>query len=641
MRRKSLIIVFLFPLFSFGQSVWNEKLTYSASEKKVPEILFEVSDLVDFDFSYDSKILSSSTRISVNIENDELKKLIEEVALKSELKYTLHERQVVFYKKNTQAQKSHQMITGIVKDLSDGSPLAGVKVSEPFLNMSQVSNEEGEFNLDLNVPSYTLYLTFQKDGYRERTMKFKAYDDNFLTAQLEKLDSADMDPALLAMTQDEDITKEDVSVPIIKANMVAKNDTVKKQELIEPIDDAFWTVTFIPKSYREKMSADSPLVYQPFQFGVYPGVSTDLGKEPYTITQGISMNVFTGLSAGIEGVQMSMLANINRFNVYGAQVSGLVNLSGGHTYGAQVAGLVNQSNMKIHGVQAAGIYNLAGLNMRGVQAAGITNITRGKVEGLQVAGINNLATESIYGMQLSGLVNTANSTVNGMQITGLVNTSRKKINGVQLAGFMNLAEHTDGAQLAGFFNYSHKLSGFQLGFINVVDSLKHGTSLGFFSFVKNGYRRHEISASDAGFVTYQFKSGTNSIYNIFSVGGLMPYPVTGNEEDTSTYWTFGYGLGTMLIRPESRIWSNVELMAYSINENGWSDQINMLNKLNLNFGIRLKNRFSIFFGPSLNNYIYHSSLTPAPIIPKDLLYTTTSGDINVDFWMGFNAGIQF
>lgn len=157
----------------------------------------------------------------------------------------------------------------------------------------------------------------------------------------------------------------------------------------------------------------------------------------------------------------------------------------GSVKGVEIGGLFNENKRDMTGVQVAGLLNITKNNMNGVQYSGLTNIT-GKAIGVQIAGLNNIAQEVI---------------------------------GIQLAGLANMATNVKGVQISGLYNQARNLKGFQIGVINVVDSVEKGGTIGLINIVKkNGYREVELSATDYQNIGINYKSGTKTLYTIFSAG---------------------------------------------------------------------------------------------------------------------------
>jgi hypothetical protein len=104
----------------------------------------------------------------------------------------------------------------------------------------------------------------------------------------------------------------------------------------------------------------------------------------------------------------------------------------------------------LKGVEMGGVFNIEKKDVKGVQAAGIVNIVGGHVEGVQMAGSHNIVLDSVKGVQAAGICNTARQ-VSGMQIAGVINITRK-LKGVQI-GVVNIADTSDGISI-GVINLS-------------------------------------------------------------------------------------------------------------------------------------------------------------------------------------------
>jgi len=147
--------------------------------------------------------------------------------------------------------------------------------------------------------------------------------------------------------------------------------------------------------------------YNPYQISLTPGLSSQ-GLFNSQVVNQVSLNVVGGHTAGVNGVEVGGVFNINQ--------------------------------QQARYFQAAGLFNLVGNGMQGVQAAGISNIVVRDVSGVQVAGINNRA-RNVGGAQLVGLFNVAEN-VKGIQLAGIVNIAGK-VSGVQLSGLINVADSSD------------------------------------------------------------------------------------------------------------------------------------------------------------------------------------------------------
>lgn len=376
------------------------------------------------------------------------------------------------------------------------------------------------------------------------------------------------------------------------------------------------------------------------------------GLDNYKMVNRVSVNIFAGLSGGTNGVEVGSFANINRKDMTGGQFGGFANIIGGNVKGLQAAGFVNTVVGSLEGAQLSGFHNYAADSIKGTQAAGFSNMAKGNVEGAQIAGFVNLATASSKGLQAAGFSNTVVGNLTGTQAAGFVNLATDSVLGGQVAGFVNYAKRTKGAQVAGFVNitpqdvegfqvagfvnYAKKVKGIQLGFLNVADSVD-GVSVGFLSVVIKGYHKLELKGTETMHLNASFKTGVNKFYNIFSAGV--------NFSD-KTRWAFGYGVGTYVpFNEKSGI--NVDLVANHINEEeAWTDNLNLLNRLDINYSYKLAKHLELAAGPALNvlvseYYDIENAQIGSNIAPYSFYDHTTSSGTNVKMWVGGSLAMRF
>lgn len=403
----------------------------------------------------------------------------------------------------------------------------------------------------------------------------------------------------------------------------------------------------------------------PFQFTfMFPPFSTN-GMDNANYVNNLSINIFTGLSGGVDGIEMGGFINVDRFFVKGFQAAGFGNSVSGYVDGVQLAGFYNVATGNVKSVQGAGFINTTGGNQFGLQGAGFANIVGGELFGFQGAGFMNLVGGKVSGVQGAGFMNVSGDTMVGIQGAGFVNVAggfnkgvqgagfgniagRGKVN-VQGAGFFNLAEEVEGIQAAGFINVASYVRGIQAaGFINICDSID-GVPLGIINIVKyNGYRRFELAVSETQYANASFKLGVSRLYTIFSVAK----PV-----GPASRWMFGAGLGSEFPLSEK---SALNLELRSMQEMWMGDsraprffhmnRYNHHNQLSVTFGRDLGNSAAFFVGPTLNVAVaqtaaYVDSFIPwEPLSPNWAFFDRTynfRNQTNVAIWIGVKGGIRF
>ena len=123
---------------------------------------------------------------------------------------------------------------------------------------------------------------------------------------------------------------------------------------------------------------------RPVQLSFIPGWSTN-GPLNAQEKNNFSINLIGGSAAGLDGVELGGVFNIDTRKVKGAQLAGVLNIVGDSVKGAQLAGVANTAK-RVKGAQLAGVYNQAD-NVQGIQAAGVLNKTH-HLKGIQLGVIN-------------------------------------------------------------------------------------------------------------------------------------------------------------------------------------------------------------------------------------------------------------
>jgi len=386
---------------------------------------------------------------------------------------------------------------------------------------------------------------------------------------------------------------------------------------------------------------------RPFQMTfMFPPFSTN-GIDNARIVNNLSLNLFTGVSGGVDGVELGGFINVDRFFVRGFQAAGFGNTVGGSVDGLQFAGFYNANGGNVRYVQGAGFINVTGGHQYGLQGAGFGNVVGGNLGGFQGSGFFNVAGGSVTGLQAAGFINVAGGFSQGVQAAGFGNVSGNGPVNLQAAGFFNVADSVQGLQAAGFINVAGTVEGVMAaGFINVCDSID-GVPIGFINIVrKNGYRSLELSVSETQYASVSFRMGVERLYTIYSFG--KPFGPTDR-------WMYGFGLGTQFGLGE-KMFMNVEAMAnHEIifePSTGFPDfgifyhpPLNMHNQLRVMIGSDLGNFAQWFVGPTLNvGLAYTDELYNIDPLAPGWAVSFTSGnrrEIETSLWIGARGGIRF
>jgi len=369
----------------------------------------------------------------------------------------------------------------------------------------------------------------------------------------------------------------------------------------------------------EQGPEDAPAGTKSWQISVFPFIGTQGVYTNYYIYN-LSLNVFAGVTGGVDGVELGGFVNMNRYTMNGLQASGFGNIVNGEVNGVQIAGFFNLNNSRANGFQGAGFVNVINSDADVIQASGFTNVINGNLNGIQATGFANVVSGD-----------------SEIQASGFVNVTGGKVTGLQASGFVNVSREIEGLQMAGFVNVAKNVKGMQLGMVNVADSVD-GIPIGLLSIVRNGYRKLELSAGDAMNLNLGFKIGVRRFYNFLTLGTQFI--------GSNSVFSYGYGFGSEVnLRPNEHL--NLELMAHRLideNERLWNhERVNLLNQLRVSYTKDIDARLQFFAGPVLN-VLVTSNIEENNVLKDIAPYHMLDFDgtrVNTRMWLGINAGLRF
>ena len=650
MKIKSTAVILFFIAFCLhtsvsAQELLNRKISIEQDKISIENLLKEIEEKADLSFSYNPDNLATDSIIEVSFKDQEVDSILRKslglgfefkqnhkhiIIIKSKVK-TEKETSETIYQKLPEDFKNKYNISGIIYDSETNTPITNTEIVIEHYD-SYSSNEKGFYKIELSDDRPVISIIVRKEEYLERAI-------------VAEPGASDINVSLTRRVQ-----------PV----KVASGPMEPEIQFKRNINDHLITKALVPKEQRE---SKKEVKRKAFQLSFLPMVGTN-HIESGNYTNDISLNIIAGYSSGVNSIELGGFTNIVRNQVNGIQGAGFANIVGGNVNGVQGAGFYNQSK-NINGVQGSGFANVALGNITGVQGAGFANVALGQhnigqgagfanyaenhvqiqgagfmniaehVSGIQGAGFMNIA-DKAHALQGAGFMNIAD-TVYGMQGAGFMNIAGEA-KALQASGFMNIADNIKGAQLSGFINFADNVKGVQASFINVADSV-NGISIGFLSFVKKGFTHLEINNTELFDFNFSFKTGVRHFYNILSVG-YDPF------QAGIPNWSVAYGIGSEF-KLSHKTALNLELSGHHINENStWTNAVNEVYRMDVNFSWYLAKNFAIYGGPSLNVQVsdwynsteghFLSSIAPYSIN----VYTNSLKEIQTRMWFGWKFGIR-
>jgi hypothetical protein len=430
-----------------------------------------------------------------------------------------------------------------------------------------------------------------------------------------------------------------------------------------------------------------------FQVSLFPGISTN-GISSGSYINKYSINLFGGLSAANQNVELGLITNSHFRTSSGIQIAGLANIIGTNAFvnltlseeralihddfevnnkGIQIAGILNYVLNHASGIQLSGGFNHVGNDFKGIQLAGIGNSTGGFSVGFHAAGLYNLAKESVAGVQISTLFNYTDAYLSGTQI-GLINKARwmqgrnstpfTKARSMQI-GLFNFSGKMHGTQV-GLINFGGEARGKQFGLINFYRRFKSkenanaGTPVGLLNLGSTGsvFRIHfnEIFPVNVEYTTGNCQNCT------WTVAGPIGMPYADNNKKLNqnalilgfdparNTWGFGWGFQKILynkfsIKPfhplnEKRIITYGVKFLHLNRTMSLDKAFNMVTRLNLEWGKRKK--FLYWYAGVSVNYFLADPETDgiAFVIRSKEISTGKLFGKDSKFWPGYTVGLQ-
>lgn len=598
----------------------QKKISLNIEKATLADVLNQLKEQYGLRFSYLNNDLWADTVYNYQVQDAPLDQVLDNLLEKCEAGYKYHNGQIIIKKglpkpvPAKESQKPKEAVNNSVPEdeakvnssASPKSPKIAQAGTEQANETSGTAGDEGSLGISEAEGKKEAALPEEKEELKEQTTGTATESRSIVQGNEE------------GVTEDNNF-ESSAGLATTPAPQEAITRPKPSEDRKENNISAFWQKMPFSAGY------ESDTIVSDFHLGIFYPLSTHGTAAPQHVNK-FSAHLLVGVAAGLEGVELSSIGNIEKNYVKGYQFAGVFNLVANDVQGLQVSGFINKNGGKAEGGQVAGFMNYAGAKVWGVQAAGFMN-RAGSLEGTQLAGFMN-TTGDVEGVQAAGFLNKA-----------------KEVEGAQIAGFYNTAENVKGVQAAGFINRARNVKGFQIAVFNFADSVSGGVPIGFLSFVKNGYRAFEVYSGEDFHANVNFKIGVRKFYNILAAG----IEVNGNQRSG-----FGYGVGSEW-RLNQRFYLTTDAISYGVNEKSFTDnirigsaddqQINILNKLRVLLTWQPGSRFAMFGGPTYNIMVSRYQENPEGPVGSDLVRNTffdrTNRNTNVKMWIGFNAGIRF
>ncbi len=355
-----------------AQSLLDRSISITADQKKLGVILKEISKKGNFYFSYNGRSVPQDSVVSLAVKDQPISTILKQLfkdrftfeERKNYVIITKGLRRLVLINTDLTTEHNSYSVSGIVADEQTGERLMNTSVYEKQQLASALTDEHGYFSLKFKMAAPgPISLTASKLLYHDTTLHL-------------------LQTVLVNSRNDR------------SAYDQAADDTKSVERT------GLGRLLISTRQMIQSINITEFFASRPYQLSVTPGLSTH-GLFSSQVVNRFSLNLVGGYTAGVDGVEIGGLFNINKRNVRYLQVAGIFNLAGGNATGLQLGGAHNRALDTVRGAQLSLFGNDAGARLSGVQVSALHNRTH-QLKGLQI-GLVNVADTS-YGASL-GLLN--------------------------------------------------------------------------------------------------------------------------------------------------------------------------------------------------------------------------------------------
>jgi hypothetical protein len=367
-----LLIGFCHAATGKAQSLFSKPISVNINHQRLADALTEIGKAGNFYFSYSGKVLPKDSLVTIEAKQQPLGQVLTQL-LKSNYEWEERDNYVIItaplkrlalINTDMTVENNDYSVSGIVTDARTGERLMNASVYEKRRLTATLTDDHGYFRLKFRpADSAQIALTASKMAYKDTTLSF-------------------LHPVKISSRSDRNVYQQYRS----KGNRV---------------ETAGFGRLFI--SARQKIqSLNIPDFFasRPFQVSLTPGLSSHGMFSPQVVNK-FSLNLLGGYTAGVNGVEIGGLFNINKQDSRYMQAAGIFNLVGGNMDGLQIAGVHNFAADTVTGVQFAGFLNQSSGQVSGLQLSTLHNKAH-ILKGMQIAIVNEVDTS--YGASI-GLIN--------------------------------------------------------------------------------------------------------------------------------------------------------------------------------------------------------------------------------------------
>lgn len=155
-----------FALHVSAEGIGQVKLNLKFKRTEISGILTYIEKETDYRFLYNGQLRNVKRKVSLDVENVDIREALDKILLASGLVYQFMEKNLIVIRPD-EKQVPPKPVTGKITD-ENGAPLAGVSINIKGTTIGTVTNEKGEFTInaeDKDVLSFS-YVGFEAQEFK-------------------------------------------------------------------------------------------------------------------------------------------------------------------------------------------------------------------------------------------------------------------------------------------------------------------------------------------------------------------------------------------------------------------------------------------------------------------------------------------
>ena len=158
-----LLLLNVFQMFGNNGYSQNTILTLNLKDVTIREALSDIEQNSEFYFLYNSKLIDVDKKVSLNVKNQKIDKLLDQIFTDTDVRYVVLNKQIILTTNENlitiKREIQQKVVSGVVND-ENGESLPGVTVLEKGTGNGTITDAEGKYSLTVSGADAVLVLSF-------------------------------------------------------------------------------------------------------------------------------------------------------------------------------------------------------------------------------------------------------------------------------------------------------------------------------------------------------------------------------------------------------------------------------------------------------------------------------------------------